>query len=76
MPELAGDHGCRVKSRARVAEPSQQHQGQVEMGLCAQPLGPWHVPPRVEAVAEQLCSGRSERELMDSDALLVSSPLL
>lgn len=75
MPELVGDHGCLVKSRAKVAEPSQQHQEQVKMGLCT-PLGPWHVAPRVEAAAEQLCSGRSEREPMDSDVPLVSAPLL
>lgn len=75
MPELAGDHGCLVKSRAKVAEPSQQHQEQVKTGLCT-PLGPWHVAPRVEAAAEQLCSGRSEREPMDSDVPLVSAPLL
>lgn len=75
MPELAGEHGCQVKSRAKVAEPSEQHQEQVKTGLCT-PLGPWHVAPRVEAAAEQLCSGRSEREAMDSDVPLVSAPLL
>lgn len=79
MPQMAGDHGCGVKSRVKVVEPSQQQQQQpeqVKTGLCTQSLGARCALPGAAATARQLCSGRSEREPKESDALLVSTPLL
>lgn len=57
MPQMAGDHGCGVKSRVKVVEPSQQQPEQVKTGLCAKPLGARCVLPGATAVFWEIREG-------------------